>query len=150
MLAPGLLLGMNAIKHHEMICDFCSDTITLKDGSTTFVQSAQSRDPAAFLAMDLDGIAAPPFERVSHHEVTIWGTTASQDAMEELLERYPRLFVDDGKIANIDEKDWMTVPLQPDWETRGVRLAHRVYSLSQRDRDVVDKVFDKLHTQDRV
>ncbi|KAF2015264.1 hypothetical protein BU24DRAFT_174650 [Aaosphaeria arxii CBS 175.79] len=63
---------------------------------------------------------------------------------------YTALFTDDGKPADVEESDWLKVPLVTDWNAAGAKLGHRIYPLGPKQRELVDKVFDKLHTQGRM
>ena len=49
----------------------------------------------------------------------------------------------------MNEKNWMKIPLKSDWETKVFGKA-KVYSLRQKNRDLVDKTFDKLHKTDKL
>lgn len=82
--------------------------------------------------------------------VTIYGDAPTRERYAEVLLRYPRLFTDDGKTADIPEDEWMPIPLVNDWNTAGAKLAHKVYPLGPKDREVVDKIHGKLHDQGRM
>lgn len=81
---------------------------------------------------------------------TIYGDPATRERYAEVLLRYPRLFTDDGKTVDIPEEEWMPIPLVSDWNTAGAKLAHKVYPLGPKDREVVDKIHGKLHEQGRM
>lgn len=81
---------------------------------------------------------------------TIYGDEPIRARYAEVLLRYLRLFTDDGKTADIPEDEWMTIPLVNDWNTAGAKLAHRVYPLGPKDREVVDRIHGKLHDQGRM
>ncbi|KAI7082862.1 hypothetical protein KC356_g8024 [Hortaea werneckii] len=61
--------------------------------------------------------------------VTIYGTAEVAAELDALVREFPRLFADDGKLADLPEEDWM--PISLDWE-------------------VVDVVYDKLHEQGKL
>ena len=90
-------------------------------------------------------------KRKGHFETTIGGTEAEFHAINKTVARFQRLFTDDGlKVADIPEEDWMTIPLVSDWNTADAKLAHKVYPLGPKDREVVDATHDKLHAQGRM
>lgn len=82
--------------------------------------------------------------------VTIYGDRETATRFDSLVREFPRLFTDDGKSANIPESDWMPIKLVSDWNASGSKLAHKVYPLGAKDREVVDVTFDKLHDQGRL
>ena len=43
----------------------------------------------------------------------------------------------------------MAIPLRNDWQDH-VKSNARVYNLSTKDREVIDKVFNRIHTQGRI
>ena len=82
--------------------------------------------------------------------VTAYGTPEEVHQYDQLIQRHITSFTDDGKTANIPEDQWLTVPLVSDWRTSGAKLAHKVYPLGQKEQQLVDEVFDKLHQQNRM
>ena len=47
------------------------------------------------------------------------------------------------------EKNWMRLSLKTNWEFK-IKEKIKVYSLRQRDKIVIDEIFNKLHSQDRL
>lgn len=82
--------------------------------------------------------------------VTIYGDRETAMRFDSLVREFPRLFTDDGKFANIPEVDWMPIELVSDWNASGSKLAHKVYPLGVKDREVVDTTYNKLHEQSRM
>lgn len=82
--------------------------------------------------------------------VHIYGDHATAEQLDALVRTFEPLFTDDGKIANIDEDDWMRIPLTSDWKASGVKLAHRVYPLGPKERELVDQVHNRLHEQGKM
>ena len=83
--------------------------------------------------------------------VTVYGREDSRDtqALKEVVENHSQLWQDHGSFANLDERCWMRIPLRSDWESQAPSKV-RVYPLPPKDREVVDRVFDKLHAERRL
>ncbi|QIX00238.1 hypothetical protein AMS68_005755 [Peltaster fructicola] len=81
---------------------------------------------------------------------TIYGDDDTALRISELVALFQDLFTDDGKIATIPEQEWMTVPLAGEWNTADAKLAHKVYPMGPKDRELLDATHDKLHRQGRM
>lgn len=70
--------------------------------------------------------------------------------LESLVSIYtfPEVWVDQGKTVSISESEYLQVSLIQDWDK--FKVTSRIYSLSQKDRELVDAKIDKLHTQRRM
>lgn len=68
----------------------------------------------------------------------IWGDRELAEAINELLKKFEKLFTDDGKMITILKDDWLKIPLVGDWKLVDAKLAHRVYPMGPRERDLVD------------
>ena len=79
--------------------------------------------------------------------ITIYGGKPTQ--LAELANSY-LIWEDYGNTVKVDENDWMEIPLIDNWPEIYKPGQARVYPVGQRDRDVIDKAFDKLHSQDRM
>ena len=66
----------------------------------------------------------------------------------KLIEKYSSLWTDQ-RFTNLSKNNWMKLSLKSNWEFK-IKKKVKIYSLEQRDRDAVDNIFDKLHTQDRL
>jgi hypothetical protein len=53
-----------------------------------------------------------------------------------------------GKTVTVPKEDMMRIPLKLGWENQN--MFTQVYPLSLRDKEEVDKTFDRLHEQDKV
>lgn len=53
-------------------------------------------------------------------------------------------------MVNISESEWMEVPLVPNWDKHYKAGQAKNYPLGTKDREVVDKQFDKYHEQGRM
>lgn len=87
-------------------------------------------------------------ERITIEGVHIYdGDPKAASRFEKIIKDYPKLWVNDGCV-DIPESQMMKVPLVEGWQNQ--KLAHRSYALSQRDRQVLDRVFGELHDQKRM
>lgn len=85
-------------------------------------------------------------EHVCPNGVIVYGQPEIAGAISALAAEYQDLFVDKGTIVDIPEQEWMPVNLKPN----AVAKPAKVYPLGQRDREVVDSTFDKLHAQGKM
>ena len=90
-------------------------------------------------------VSATPNDIVMPNGVTIFGNAGS---LQSTVDRFPSLW-EEGEFAKIPQEDWMRIPLRADWEQK-IPKTPRVYPLSNDAKNVVDKVFDKLHSQKRL
>lgn len=87
-------------------------------------------------------------ERVTSEGVHIYNadtTVAAQ--LERIVKTYPALWTNVGLI-DVPKDKMMKVPLVEGWQNQ--KLNSRMYPLSKRDREVLDKVFGELHDQRRM
>jgi hypothetical protein len=85
-----------------------------------------------------------------HFGVNIYGEPDIRQKIDDMVKDFEQLFTDYGKVANIPEEDWLTMPLVSDWQTSDAKMAHKVYPLRPKDREFLDEVHDKLHQQGRM
>ena len=90
----------------------------------------------------------PRKETIQPNGIIIYGNPEKTASLARLTDRYTRIWEDTGEMVDIPEKDWMQVPLVENWDYR--QVARKVYPLSQKDREVVNTEFDKMHTQGRI
>ncbi len=82
--------------------------------------------------------------------ITIYGDAITQQELRSIIDRYSDIWNNKGGTVKIPEKDYMTIPLVQDWEMSYKSTANKVYPLGPKDREVIDKTFDKLHEQGRM
>ncbi len=70
--------------------------------------------------------------------------------MAAVVDKFPNLWKDTGNVVGVPESQHMEIPLLDNWEELYKPGQARVYPLGQRDREVIDKEFDKLYTQNRL
>jgi len=78
--------------------------------------------------------------------VTVYGDDDSASALASLVANFEDVFTDAGKTVDIPESQWMPIKLK----TGAQPKASKVYPLGQKDRQVVDSTFDKLHEQGKL
>ena len=81
--------------------------------------------------------------------ITVYGDNKTIPILTDVADAYPKLWVDNGNVANVPEAEWMTIPLVDNWQELYKPQA-RIYPVSKRDEKVIDDTFDKLHVQDRM
>lgn len=64
--------------------------------------------------------------------------------------RYPKLWEDHGDAAKVPIDEWMRIPLKENRADLYIAGQVRVYPVGQKDRDVIDDTFKKLHQQGRL
>ena len=81
--------------------------------------------------------------------VTVYHSSKQAVAqLSQLVVEYESIWHDEG-FAKLPEENWMKIPLKSDWESK-ISGKAKVYPLSNRDRELVDETFDKLHQLDRM
>ncbi len=77
------------------------------------------------------------------------GVTVYHSSKQAVVQRsqfvteYESIWHDEG-FAKLSKENWMKILLKSDWESK-VSGKAKVYPLSNRDRELVDETFDKLH-----
>lgn len=81
--------------------------------------------------------------------VTVHGDEDTVRRLAKVINKFD-IWTDHGGFADVPEKEWMRVPLVEGWESQiaSMKLG-RVYPMSPKDQEAIDKVFDKLHDQGR-
>ena len=93
--------------------------------------------------------AVPTPERQDDYGVTYYGSLEQYERLRNVVYQYPTIWTDTGGFADVPEDKWMTIPLKEGWQDKTKGKA-KVYPLGIRDREIVDKEFDKLHAQGRM
>lgn len=87
-------------------------------------------------------------ERTTSEGVHIYNaSTAAAAQLEKIVKTYPDLWTNTGLI-DVPKEQMMKIPLVEGWQNQ--KVSSRMYPLSKRDREVLDKVFGKLHNQGRM
>ena len=101
---------------------------------------------AAFAA----AIAPTQTEFIHPTGVTIHGAPQARSVISETIECFPNLWQDTGNVVNVPDSEHMEIPLVDNWEQLYKPGQSRVYPVGKRDKEVIDREFDKLHTQGRM
>ena len=80
--------------------------------------------------------------------ITIYGDDPTD--FETIVNNYPSLWKDDGGVVDVPEHQWMEIPLVENWRKNYNPRQAKVYPLGTKDRQEVDKMFNKLHEQGRM
>lgn len=103
------------------------------------------RKPTAGANSDLI-VIDPSLENVLPNGVTVYGKPEAAEPLARLLDEHQDLFVDQGQTVDIPEEEWMPIPIKPDAVTKPAK----VYPVGQKDKQVIDDTFDKLHAQGKM
>lgn len=88
----------------------------------------------------------PSLEHVMPNGITVYGTRADAVEIASVADEFPEIWTDNGQTVDIPEEEWMPIPLKADADPKPCR----VYPLGQKDREVVDETFDKMHQQGKM
>lgn len=88
----------------------------------------------------------PNLEHVMPNGITVYGTPEVASQIASVAEEFPEIWQDQGTTVNIPEEEWMPIPLKSDATAK----PSRVYPVSQKDKDVIDETFNKMHDQGKM
>ena len=88
----------------------------------------------------------PTMEHVPPNGVTIYGNNDVATAIADVAYQYPEIWTNQGTTVDIPEEEWMPIPLKPGITPKPAR----VHPVSQRDKQIIDETFDKLHQRGKV
>ena len=100
-------------------------------------------------AIDTDGksFAVSSSEIILSNDVTIHQSDVTQSFVS-IVDEFFALW-ENIDFVELSQDNWMRISLKFDWKSRIISKV-KIYSLDQRDRNLVDKTFDELHEQDRL
>ena len=85
---------------------------------------------------------------LEHHlenDVTIYGEIAVATQIKDIVAVYFRLWKDHRNVVDVSELKWMNISLLNNWRENYESEQVKVYSVSQVNQELIDKIFDKLH-----
>jgi hypothetical protein len=85
-------------------------------------------------------------ETMMPNGITIYGDGSAYNRLSTVAEEYQKIFRDSGGTVDLPEEQWMQIPTLPGAKPD----ASRVYPLSPEDKKVVNKEFDRLHTEEKM
>ena len=85
-------------------------------------------------------------EIVMFNDITIYDDKSVYARLFIVTKTYSKIWRDIENIMNIFEKDWMIIFIDVDVKSKIVK----VYSLSSKNKTIVDKKFDKLHVDEKL
>ena len=91
-------------------------------------------------------VTDPALEHVMPNGITIYGTPDVAQQIADVAMEFYEIWTDRGTTVDIPEEEWMPIPLKPD----AVPKPSRVYPVGQKDKEVIDEAFDKLHDQGKM
>ena len=112
------------------------------DVTCNFNNSASPISGAAAAPVQVD----PRLENVMENGLTVYGSEDDATVIAELAQGYNDIFTDQGSTVLMPESSWMPIDLKPG----AIPKAAKVYPLSGKDKNEVDKVFNKLHAQGKM
>ena len=81
-------------------------------------------------------------EQVLSNEITIFNNEFIFAQISNMTTFYLKIWTDQSIIIDVSEKNWMSIMLKLEAIEQ---KTFKVYSLSTKDKDMIDKIFDKLH-----
>lgn len=86
------------------------------------------------------------------NRIPIYDKTKAAENLKSILNKFLEIWKNYGSTAKISKAQWMTVPLQENWQgTHQVKQRQaKIYPLGAKDKAIVDEEFNKLHKQGRV
>ena len=88
----------------------------------------------------------PKQEHVLANGVTVYGPPSQTLQLASIVNSFPEIWQDQGQTVDIDKLEWMPINLKPG----AVPKPARPYPVSQKDKEVIDETFDKLHAQGKI
>ena len=81
-------------------------------------------------------------EQVLSNKITIFDNEFTFAQISNMMTFYLKIWTDQSIIIDVSEKNWMSITLKSKViEQR----TFKIYSLSIKNKDMIDKIFDKLH-----
>ena len=83
--------------------------------------------------------------------VMVYGKSSEEvEALTNLVHEFPDIWIDTG-FVKVHEDEWMKLQLRNDWQDKMAGKGKaKIYPLGFKDREVIDKVFNELHSQGRL
>ena len=88
-----------------------------------------------------------PTETLLINEITIYSDASTLYWITKIVSQYPQLWEDWDNIVNVSESEWMNILLLNNWRELYKAEQVKVYSLRKQNKELVDKTFNKLHTE---
>ena len=81
------------------------------------------------------------------NEITVCSNTDNLYWITEVISQYPQLWKDWDNIIDVSESEWINISLLNNWRELYKAEQVKVYSLRKQNKELVDKTFNKLHTE---
>ena len=107
---------------------------------------AQSTSSMPLLPEPSSHLLDPALEHVMPSGLTIYGLPEAAEQIASVATEFPEIWTDRGTTVDIPEEEWMPIPLKEDAQPK----PSRVYPVSQKDKEVINEAFDKLHQQGKM
>ena len=82
--------------------------------------------------------------------ITFYDTPKIKSSISAMINDFSSLWQDIESVKNVPESKWMNISLFDNWRELYKSDQTRIYPLDQKNKNVIDKKFDKLHAQDRI
>ena len=116
--------------------------------TTTLVASKNSKTTISTFPEELVKINTS-LEKKHPTNVMIYGNSDQYERLAAIIDKHKDLWVNKGGFVDIPEDEWMEVPLKSNFEDLSKDRV-KVYPFGHKDREVIDKEFNKLHNQKRM
>jgi hypothetical protein len=150
-LKPLMLIGMDIIAPHDMsifpgrqlvsVGSYDNAWVNIKIERKEWpVTKPKNEHPDTFMSLHP---AVDENSPTLENGITVYGDDPTIAQLAEVVGRFPRLWVDKGTTVRVSDDRHLTVPLKDDWASTS--FTTKPYPLSDKDRIIVDELFDKLH-----
>lgn len=114
---------------------------------TTSGSLPRNENPGSSTSTPASTTVDPAHEHVLSNGITIYGSTQEEAfQIAAVAMEFPEIWTDQGTTVDIPEEEWMPIPLKPGVDSK----PSRVYPLGQKDKEIIDETFDKLHQQGKM
>ena len=86
-----------------------------------------------------------------NNEITLYEKSETIERLMKVVRRHLKIWENTRNIIDLFSKKHIKVLIVTSWQTTvDAKLAHKMYSLSQEFKNLIDQKFDKMHAQDRL
>ena len=85
-------------------------------------------------------------ETITHNEITIYDDGSIYNRLFTIVETYSNIWHESESAINVSKKNWMLILMILNVKSNGSKM----YSLSSKDKKIVDKKFDRLYLEKKM
>ncbi len=119
------------------LCHLCCATMT----ATVPEPSYESKEFILILKSEFKSMKTVLFT-----DVTVYEDITTMKVLSKVVDWFSAVWKNSGKFMNLFMNNWIWISFKSNWNNKMFRKA-RIYSLSLRDHEVVNKTFNELQKQ---